>query len=348
MTPYLAKVILKNAARGRAVAARRAHNPEVVGSNPTPATSFEAKTPQEILFQTPSVKQSVKQFPQTLTGFLPIWTDHLKAKLYSPRTIKGYEEDTRRYLKHDQNPTRLTIEGYIAQRLGKVSAARVDSEFKALRSFFKFLCGNGLIASDPTADLEPPKVTYSERELPAKEDITKLLQSECYRSKDTTKFRTMTYLLANTGLRLGEACSIKKADVNFDKLEVKVMGKGRRQRVIPISPYVAEVLEAWVKREGQSEWLFPSDNTQGYWDEGSFEKTFRRQCRRNEVKPFTPHALRHFFATHSLKNGARLEVVSRLLGHASIAITADIYTHIDREEIHETHQRFAPFASMVS
>ncbi len=328
--------------------ARRAHNPKVVGSSPTPATDFVAKKPQKQLTKSPSVNQSVNQFHGILISLLSLWTDHLKAKRYSPRTIKGYEADTRRYLQHDPNPTRLSIEGYIAQRLDKVSAARVDSEFKALRSFFKFLCGSGLILADPTASLEPPKVTYSERELPAREDITKLLQGECYRKKDTTKFRTMTYLLANTGLRLGEACSIKRADVNFDKLEVKVMGKGRRQRVVPNSPYMAEVLRAWIKRDGHSEWLFPANNAQGYWDEGSFEETFRRQCRRCEVKPFTPHALRHFFATHSLRNGARLEVVSRLLGHASIAITADIYTHIDREEIHETHQRFAPFATVAN
>ncbi|MFC1965026.1 tyrosine-type recombinase/integrase [Chloroflexota bacterium] len=66
------------------------------------------------------------------------------------------------------------------------------------------------------------------------------------------------------------------------------------------------------------------------------------------MKPFTPHALRHFFATHSLRNGARLEVVSKLLGHASIAITADIYRHIDREVIHEIYQRFAPFATVAN
>ena len=174
--------------------ARRAQNPKVVGSNPTPATNFVVKKPQKTSSQT----TSVNQFHGILTSLLPLWTDHLKAKRYSPRTIKGYTEDTRRYLQRDPNPTRLSIEGYMARRLDKVSAARVDSEFKALRSFFKFLCSSELIPTDPTTSLEPPKVTYSERELPAKEDITKLLQSECHRKKDTTKFRTMTYLLANS------------------------------------------------------------------------------------------------------------------------------------------------------
>ncbi|MFC1969349.1 tyrosine-type recombinase/integrase [Chloroflexota bacterium] len=251
-------------------------------------------------------------------------------------------------MQHDPNPTRLSIEAYIAKRFDEVSSVRVASERKALRSFFKFLCANGLIPVDPTASLESFRVTYGERELPSREDITTLLQSECYRKKDTTKFRTMTTLLANTGLRLGEACAIKKADIKFDSLEIKVVGKGRKQRVVPISEYVMQVLKAWIKRDGHSEWLFPANNAQGYWDEGSFEKTFRRQCRRYGVKPFTPHALRHYFATHSLRNGARLEVVSRLLGHASIAITADIYTHIDGEEIHDTHQRFAPFATIAN
>ncbi|MFC1965025.1 tyrosine-type recombinase/integrase [Chloroflexota bacterium] len=227
-----------------------------MGSNSTPATKFVAKKTQKILTQT----TSVNQFYGTLTSLLPLWKDHLKAKRYSPGTIKGYSGDTQRYLQYDSNPTRLSIEGYIARRLDKVSAARVGSEFKALRSFFKFLCSSGLIPTDPTVSLESPKVTYYERELPSKEDITKLLKGECYRKKDTTKFRTMTYLLANTGLRLSEACSIKKADVNFDKLEVKVMGKGRRQSVIPISPYVAEVLTTWIKRDGHAEWLLPADN----------------------------------------------------------------------------------------
>jgi site-specific recombinase XerD len=317
-------------------------------TEPIPTINSVAKTPQKQLAQTTSVNQSVNQFLEILPleKGIPLWIASLKAKRYSPGTIKGYEYDTRRYLQHDPNPTRLSIEAYIAKRFDKVSSTRVASERKALRSFFKFLYANSLIAVDPTASLEYFRVTYSERELPSREDITTLLQSECRNRKDTTKFRTMTTLLANTGLRLGEACAIKKADIRFDSLEIKVMGKSRKQRIVPISDYIAQVLKAWIKQDEHSEWLFPTNNTQGYWDKGSFEKTFKRQCRRYGVKPFTPHVLRHFFATHSLRNGARLEVVSRILVHASIAITADIYTHIDREEIHEAHQRFAPFTTI--
>jgi site-specific recombinase XerD len=275
---------------------------------------------------------------------VPLWIASLKARHHSPRTIQGYEADVKNYLKRDQHPTFLSIQGYIAERLDKVSSARVLGERKALTSFFKFLYKNELILGDPTAKLESIKVTHKERELPTRQDIEKLLKSECFHRNNTAKFRTMTLLLANTGLRLGEACTIKKADIRYNSLEIIVMGKGRKQRVVPISEYVAQKLKDWINQDGRSEWLFPSDNLHGFWDERSYEKTFRRQCRRYGIRPFTPHALRHYFATQSLKNGARLEVVSRLLGHASIAITADIYTHIDKEEIHETHSKFAPFS----
>jgi integrase/recombinase XerD len=282
---------------------------------------------------------------QNLKQGVPLWVASLKARHQSPRTIQGYEADVRNYLKHDSNPTFLSIQGYIAQRLDEVSPARVAGERKALISFFKFLHKNGLIPEDPTAKLDSFRVTYKERELPTRQDIDKLLGSECFHRKNTAKFRTMTLLLANTGLRLGEACTIKKTDIKFDKLEIRIMGKGRKPRTVPISDYVAQVLKAWIERDGHSEWLFPADNLSGYWDERSYEKTFKRQCKRYGIKPFTPHALRHFFATQSLRNGARLEVVSRLLGHASIAITADIYTHIDQEEMRDTHERYAPFSS---
>jgi site-specific recombinase XerD len=284
---------------------------------------------------------------QDLGEGIPLWVANLKARYLSPRTIEGYESDVRRYLKRDPRPTYLSIQAYTAKRLDEVSPARVASERKALVSFFKFLHKAGLASENPTTNLDSFKVKYSEREIPGEEDVTKLLQSECFHHRDTLQFRTMATLLANTGLRLGEACAIKKGDVNFGKLEIRVMGKGRKQRLVPVSPYVASVLRAWIERDGRSPWLFPAVNPKGYLDERSFDKTFKRQCKRCGVKPFSPHALRHCFATHSLRNGARLEVVSRILGHASVAITVDLYTHISNEEMHDTHQKCAPFANAM-
>jgi integrase/recombinase XerD len=284
---------------------------------------------------------------KALEDSIPLWTACLKSERYSVRTIEGYEQDIKRYLKQDPQPTLLSIQGYLAKRLDEVSATRVANERKALRSFFKFLAGADLIATDPTAKLKGFRVTYKERELPTEQDITKVLEAQCYRHSDTDKFRLMMTLLLDTGLRVGEGCTIRNENVNLEQLEVKVMGKGRKERCVPISPVTAKLLQIWLERNGHSEWLFSADNATGCWDERSFEKSLRRQCHRVGIKPFSPHALRHAFATWNLRNGARLEVISRTLGHASISVTADIYTHIDKEEIHDTHRKFSPFAKVM-
>ena len=284
---------------------------------------------------------------QILEEGIPLWIAGLKANQYSPGTIEQYQLVVRNYLKRDPHPTYLTIQSYLAERLDKVSSARVAMERKALHSFFKFLHSAGLWQTDPTANIKPIKVTYRERELPSEEDIIKLLRAECLRKSDTQKFRLIVILLLDTGLRVTEASSIRKTNINFSRLEIKVLGKGRKERIVPISPLTASFLKAWIERNGQSPWLFPANNPLGFWDNVSIEKMMKRACKRYGIKPITPHALRHYFATHNLKNGARLEVVSRILGHASIAITADIYVHVDREDIHSTHKQFSPFSRLM-
>jgi integrase len=153
--------------------------------------------------------------------------------------------------------------------------------------------------------------------------------------------------LLDTGLRMAEACSVRKANIDFQQLEIKVIGKGSKERRVPISPITAGLLKSWIEQDEQSLWVFPANNAWGYWDERSFERSMRRVCKRYGIKPITPHALRHFFATHNLRNGARLEVVSRILGHASTSITADIYVHVDSEDMHNTHKKFSPFAKLM-
>jgi len=274
---------------------------------------------------------------------IPLWLASLKAEQYAVRTIESYMGVVPKYLKYDPIPTFLSIQHYLADRLGKVSSARVSMERKALRSFFKFLHSAGLWQTDPTANIKSIRVRYRERELPSEDGIIKLLTVDCYHKSDTPKFRLMVTLLLDTGLRVAEACSIRKGNIDFERLEIKVIGKGSKERRVPISPLTAGLLESWVEQDGQSLWVFPANNTWGYWDERSFERSMRRMCNRYGIKPITPHALRHFFATHNLKNGARLEIVSKLLGHASVAITADIYCHVDRQELHDTHERYSPF-----
>ena len=108
-------------------------------------------------------------------------------------------------------------------------------------------------------------------------------------------------------------------------------------------PQTAEALHDYMKRHrSSSPYLFPGNTSTGHMSIHNLEKTLRRMCARLGVRPFTPHQLRHLYATTMLKGGAKLEVVSRILGHTGVGVTADIYRHVATEELHEEHARFAP------
>lgn len=223
-----------------------------------------------------------------------------------------------------------------------MSPARVTTERKALKSLFSYLVEAGLWDYNPVAHTRRIPNKRRERELPSEEDIQILLHAHTYRKRDEAKFKMVVVLLLDCGLRISEAASIRKANIDFGRLEIKVRGKGDKERIVDISPMTAKLLKAYLAQDGKSEWLFPSNNKLGYLDIRSYEKSMRRVCRKLGIK-ITPHQLRHAFATYSLKAGARLEIISKLLGHSSISTTADIYTHWGREDLKREHERYGWF-----
>ena len=290
-----------------------------------------------------SVPLTASQGLQTPAEGMPLWLAKLRAERYSERTIHMYRYLAGRYLAKDPAPTKLGIQRYLADRLGQVSPALVSNERKALASLFGFLHQEGLWPVNPLNGIRHVRVRYRERLCPDIEDVVRVLEGSCARRKDTEKLRVLVLLLATTGLRITEAASIRKDGVNLDTLELRVTGKGDKARVVPLLPQTAEALGDYMKRrKGDSPYLFPGDTATGHTSIHNLEKTLRRACARVGVRPFTPHQLRHLYATHMLKNGAKLEIVSRILGHAGVGVTADIYRHIALAELHEEHLRFAP------
>jgi integrase/recombinase XerD len=254
-----------------------------------------------------------------------------------------YEYLAGRHLGKDPRPTRLGLQAHFAQRLREVSPAAASNERKALASLFGFLPSEGLWPDDPTEGVGRVRVHYRERLCPDIDHVLKVLNGSCLRRRDTEKLRTLTLLLATTGLRLGEAASIRREDIDLEENELRVTGKGGRRRTVPLLPQTAEALSKYMTRsKTDPPFLFPGDTRTGHMNIHNFEKTLRRACQRAGVRPFTPHQLRHLYATHMLRNGAKLEVVSRILGHTSVGVTADIYRHVMVEEMREAAQRFAP------
>jgi integrase/recombinase XerD len=272
------------------------------------------------------------------------WVTKLRSELRSERTIDMYRYLAGQFLRECPDPTRLEVQQYLTERLdGGKSPAFVENVRKALASLFRFLSEEGLAPSNPIDGLKAIRVPYSERKLPSVEDIKAVLGVSFTRRKNADKMRTMVVLLMTTGLRLSEALSLRKDGVDFNAKEMTVVGKGGKQRVVPLLSVTADTLSAYIKKyPSDSPFVFPGDTRTGHAEIHNAEKTLRHACIRAGVKPFTPHQLRHFYATEMLRNGAKLEVVGRILGHSGIGVTADIYRHVRTEEMHEAVERFGP------
>jgi site-specific recombinase XerD len=365
------------------VVARRAHNPEVVGSNPTPATkqvtlSFEANSgiinPEmtnkvsgttsgatslnTILtaLQTLSPKEKaqlvavLQSGSQSLLGSpgegMEDWQNALRLQGLSEGTVNLYSRTVKRVLAQYPSPTPRDIRNYLSERLKEVSPTKVRNDQKSLRSFFNFLQEEGLWLANPVAKMKLLKVAKVIRKAPEPEDVEKLLNAwsgpaHANRMKD----RLIIALLVDTGLRITEACSIRAENIDLDGLQIKVMGKGKKERIVPISPVIVQKLQEYLRYHRTTEFLFPADNRLGYQSIRSTEKTFRRICKRLGIEPaITPHGLRHYFATASLRNGARLELISKILGHSSVGITADVYRTVKQDEIQAEHRKYSPLA----
>jgi integrase/recombinase XerD len=272
------------------------------------------------------------------------WVTKLRSERRTEPTIKTYSFLARQFLTEHPNPSKQEIHQHITERLDQgISYASVENTRKALRSLFKFLKEEGLIAEDPTEGLKHIKVLTIQKSLPTADDIDRVYTIGYARSNDADKMRMVLTILVNTGLRITECVSIRKDCVNLDAQEITVIGKGIKKRTVPLLGKALQDLKSYMaKHPSDSPFLFPGDTKTGYAEIYNIQKTMKRACIRAGVKPFTPHYLRHYFATKMLKDGAKLEVVSRILGHSSVGITGDIYRHVLTEEMHEAVRQFGP------
>jgi len=275
---------------------------------------------------------------------IELWVAKLRAEKRAKRTIGIYRYLAEKFLKQCPEPTRADIRGYIADRLGEgLSPAAVENERKALRSLFSFLHQERLISDDPTSDIRHIRVPYNEKQCPSVEDVEKVLEVGCLRANDADKIKLIIRLIATTGLRITETAGLRKENIDLEAHQLRVIGKGSKLRVVPLLPDVSRAMGDYMDNHpGNSPFLFPGKTRTGYASICNIEKTLKRVCLRAGVEPFTPHQLRHFYATEMLKKGAKLEVVGRILGHSSIGITADIYRHVRTDEMHEETRRYAP------
>ncbi len=236
------------------------------------------------------------------------------------------------------------LEGARRRGLSARSRARVLS---AVRGLFGFLAREGVITEDPSRELHRPRLGRRLPETISRETVGQLLEGD---GPDplTERDLAMVELIYATGLRVSEVISLKVSQVKLEAGYLTVVGKGRKERAVPIGAYAHDRVLAYIGdvrpqilRRRLSPYLFVTRagrpmTRQAFW------QRLRRLARRMDVRDhISPHTLRHAFATHLVEGGADLRAVQMMLGHADIG-TTEIYTHVARERLREVHRKFHP------
>ncbi|MCK4359301.1 MAG: tyrosine recombinase [Candidatus Cloacimonetes bacterium] len=232
----------------------------------------------------------------------------------------------------------------------KAEDTTVARKRSSLVNFYKFLFGEGLINEPIFEKFPAPKISLKLPDVLSIEEVESLINSVKTNDKYGLRNRAMLEFLYSTGARISEMIELRISDILWEESLVKLFGKGRKERYVPISNialgycqiYLNEARNAFLK-EKQSNIMFLNRfgnkiSRMGCW------KIFNKYVMLSHIKSnVSPHTLRHSFATHLLQGGANLRVVQTLLGHTSIS-TTQIYTNIDRKYLKEIHSLYHPRA----
>ena len=238
---------------------------------------------------------------------------------------------------------------FIAQRVEMGAKPRSTArQLSSFRRFFRYILREGLRDTDPTAEIEMPRIGRSLPMSLSEDEVDSLLNAPNTDEPLGHRDRAMLELLYATGLRVSELINLKQSQINFNQGVLRIIGKGDRERLIPLG----EEAQHWIKEfvngprmeillERQTDYLFPTRRgdrmtRQAFWH------IIKRYAEKAGVRrTLSPHSLRHAFATHLLNRGADLRVVQMLLGHSDLS-TTQIYTHVARERLKELHAEHHP------
>lgn len=271
----------------------------------------------------------------------------------SPATIQSYAEDLRHFVywadNRDSEISKLSpedLDAFLMEVAGNedYSPTSVARHFSSLRGFLKYLLREKAFPYSTESLLATPRIGHYLPQCLTREEIESVFDKVLEISKRPERDTALLELLYSEGLRIAEALSLRPGDIDFDNEWITPIGKGNKQRLVPLGEKAKKNLKAWM--EGPRLALSPKSNTvilnshgkrmsrMGAW------KLIQRYTAHLD-KHVTPHTFRHSFATHCLEAGMDLRVLQELLGHASVT-TTQIYTHVNGQMIREEHRTFHP------
>ena len=293
-----------------------------------------------------------------MNKYVSEYTDYLKIeKRQSQNTLAAYRRDVSRFANYLPNK-RLDdakvsdVRSFLVflrneEGLAPSSVARCLS---SLKSFYEYLSVENLISENPTETIASPRPWRKLPNVMSVEEVDALIATPDINTLAGIRDLAMLELIYATGLRVSELVSLKMSAVDLEVGYLRSLGKGSKERVVPIGDVAKTAIESYVnnarplfqkKRRSGDLFLTRRGNAmtrQGFW------KILKKYSIKAKIEgPVSPHALRHAFATHLLERGADLRSVQMMLGHSDIS-TTQIYTHVLRQRMREVYERFHPRA----
>ena len=293
-------------------------------------------------------------FNERLTDFL----QYLRfEKRYSPHTLLAYQKDIEQFdrfltTEFAFNDLKLVshfhIRGWLAGMKGDKQTARtINRKISSLNSYYKYLLKHGVTEKNPVRQLHAQRLP---ERLPIylKEKETKHLLEELQFEEGFKGFtdRLICELLYATGMRRNELQQLKEKDIEWSLNQVRVLGKGNKERLVPVSAALLDALRDYIQEKGKLEvhndvYLLNLESGEPVYAGYIYRVVKKYLGETTTLQKKSPHVLRHTFATHLLNNGANIQAIKDLLGHSSLAAT-QIYTHNNIDKLKEIHKQNHP------
>lgn len=277
------------------------------------------------------------------------YLDHLQfERKLSKNTILSYQDNLNRFEvflqgKSIRDIKTRDVEDYL--KFNNTMAEKSRAHYlTVLRNFYQFLVYEDLITHNPCETIKMPKVTKKLPNYLTKEEIDKLLSFPLNNAFDYRN-KAMLELLYATGIRVSELVNLKLNNVHLEEDLIRVLGKGSKERLSPISSVCEKYLRIYIEeyrntllKKKNSEYLFINNFGNPITRQGFFKNLKKIAKEQGIEKEISPHTLRHSYATHLLANGADLRIIQELLGHNDIS-TTEIYTHVINEKVKSDYEK---------
>lgn len=287
--------------------------------------------------------------------YLEDFINYIKSeKRFSKHTITSYETDLNQFFNYIEAECQITnpkdvsfklIRNWISSLLeNNLKSTSVNRKISSLKSYYKFLLVSNYVETNPTLKLISPK---SSKRLPVfveKDNMDSLFDKDFFEdSYEGTRDKLIIELFYFTGMRLSELIHIKTSDIDKVNSQIKVIGKRNKERLIPITFNTLKDLNEFINFYEIENFLFADGNGKKMYPKKIYRIVNKYLTKISSIKKKSPHVLRHSFATHMLNNGADINAIKEILGHANLSAT-QIYTHNSIKKLKNVHKQAHPKA----